>query len=148
MPPPTASPLPPPSAPDQTASATAADDTCASHGFHLWNGLFRGHGFAGLGLAHSASQVPSQQGPDYASPQPKFHPIPTHPVFEPLLAYPPPQLIDVGGSNPLRASRPPGSGIFGAGIFIPVASRFSAKDSRPLPTQEPIPAPPTPPPDR
>jgi len=58
-------------------------------------------GLAGAGGANGG--VPSQQGPDYVSPQPKFHPIPTRPVFEPVPAYPPTQLIEPGISNPLRS---------------------------------------------
>ena len=48
--------------------------------------------------------VPSQQHPDYYSPQPKFHPIPTRPAFEPLSSYPPLLPADPGMNNPLRAS--------------------------------------------
>jgi len=140
--------MPPPAAPAAPEATSTAAAPCAQHGCGLFHGLFSGRGVTGLGLAHGENQVPSQQGPDYASPQPKFHPIPTHPVFEPLLAYPPPQLIDVGGSNPLRASRSPGSGIFGGGVFFADSPRFSNRIPRLAPTQEPTPAPPTPPPDR
>jgi len=34
--------------------------------------------------------VPSQQQFDYLSPLPKFHPAPTHPVFETQMHYLPP----------------------------------------------------------
>jgi hypothetical protein len=45
--------------------------------------------------------VPSEQAPEYVSPQPKFHPIPTRPAFEPMLAYLPPELIEPSdGSSP------------------------------------------------
>jgi len=68
-----------------------------------------GHGLlAGLGgraVSLVTARVPSQQGPDYTSPQAKFHPIPTRPAFEPQFLYPPPQFIDPAGDNPLR---PPG----------------------------------------
>ena len=59
-------------------------------------------GFAGDG-------VPSQQAPEYVSPQPKFHPIPTRPAFEPQLAYLPPELIvpSDGNANPLRSIHGP-----------------------------------------
>jgi hypothetical protein len=56
------------------------------------------------GLGAGDNNVPSQQGPDYVSPQAKFHPVPTRPVFEPLPVYPPPQLIEPGMSNPLRST--------------------------------------------
>jgi hypothetical protein len=55
----------------------------------------------GMGANNS---VASQQGPDYVSPQPKFHPVPTRPAFEPQLAYPPTELIEPGTSNPLRST--------------------------------------------
>jgi hypothetical protein len=140
MPPPTATP------PAKIEGTSETADSCPPHGCKPRNGLFSGRGLAGLRLAHGENQVPSQQGPDYVSPQPKFHPVPVHPVFEPLLAYPPPQLIEVGG-NPLRPSRPKGPGIFGGAVFIPAASRFSAKDSGSPPLKEPTPALPTPPPE-
>ncbi len=60
-------------------------------------------GLAG-GIGAGNSNVPSQQGPDYMSPQAKFHPIPTRPVFEPQPAYPPVALIEPGISNPLRST--------------------------------------------
>jgi hypothetical protein len=44
--------------------------------------------------------VPSQQQYDYISPLPKFHPAPTHPVFEAQMHYLPP-------TNP--AALPPGA---------------------------------------
>ena len=56
-------------------------------------------GMDGIGANNA---VPSQQGPDYLSPQPKFHPVPTRPVFEPQVFYPPTELIEPAGSNPLR----------------------------------------------
>jgi hypothetical protein len=60
-------------------------------------------GFGGRqALGRGEGAVPSQQGPDYVSPQAKFHPCPTRPVFEPQLVYPPPQLIETADSNPLR----------------------------------------------
>jgi hypothetical protein len=37
----------------------------------------------GVFLSRAKGQVPSQQAYDYISPQPKFHPVPTRPVFEP-----------------------------------------------------------------
>jgi hypothetical protein len=49
------------------------------------------------------NSVPSQQGPDYSSPLAKFHPVPTRPVFEPMPAHPPTELIEPGISNPLRS---------------------------------------------
>jgi hypothetical protein len=45
-------------------------------------------------LKQAETSVPSRQGPDYVSPLAKFHPVPTRPVFEPQLAYPPLQLLD------------------------------------------------------
>jgi hypothetical protein len=56
--------------------------------------------------------VPSQQAPEYVSPQAKFHPIPTRPAFEPQLAYLPPELImsSDGIDNPLRTSHGPRHG--------------------------------------
>jgi len=61
-------------------------------------------GFLGGGGAGD-NNVPSQQGPDYLSPQAKFHPVPTRPVFEPTPAYPPTELIEPGiTSNPLRST--------------------------------------------
>jgi hypothetical protein len=38
--------------------------------------------------------VPSNQHAEYTSPLPKFHPVPTHPVFEPLPAYSPLASLD------------------------------------------------------
>jgi hypothetical protein len=79
------------------------------HGPGLHGRGIHGHGLlAGLGgraVSLATARVPSQQGPDYASPQAKFHPIPTRPAFEPQFVYPPPQFIDPAGDNPLR---PPG----------------------------------------
>src|SRR5262245_46213798 len=46
------------------------------------------------GLLARAGRAPSQQGPDYSSPQPKFHPAPTWPVFEPQITYAPVHLIE------------------------------------------------------
>jgi len=140
-------PMPPPTAPAKVEDKTATAESCGPHGCCLFGGLFGGRGFTGLGLAHNASQVPSQQGPDYVSPQPKFHPVPTRPVFEPQFAYPPPQPIEVGGSNPLRASRPTGPGLFGGGLFFADSPRLSSRISRVVPDQQPTAAP-TPPPDR
>jgi hypothetical protein len=56
--------------------------------------------------------VPSEQAPEYVSPQPKFHPIPTRPAFEPQLAYLPPELIvpSDGIGNPLRSMHGPPHG--------------------------------------
>jgi hypothetical protein len=36
----------------------------------------------------------SEQHADYVSPLPKFHPVPTRPVFEPLPDYPPVALLE------------------------------------------------------
>jgi len=58
----------------------------------------------GMGMGNGDNSVPTQQGPDYLSPQAKFHPVPTRPVFEPQLAYPPTELIEPGMSNPLRST--------------------------------------------
>src|SRR6185503_11514409 len=95
----------PPAACCCEAPAALDDDqvaACCSSG-----GACRLRGFGGrLGDGHSGGpngQVPSRQGPDYVSPQPKFHPVPTRPVFEPAPAYPPTQLIEPGISNPLRS---------------------------------------------
>ena len=68
---------------------------CAPHCCCLCKLLFPG--LAGGG-------VPSEQGPDYLSPHANFHPVPTRPVFEPLAVYPPTELLEPGGSNPLRYS--------------------------------------------
>ena len=134
-------PMPPPTPVAANDSTSKAELACAPHRCCLLNGLFGLDGSArlggGLGLAQRASQVPSQQGPDYLSPQASFHPVPTHPVFEPQLAYSPPQPIESAGSNPLR---PKGSGVFGGGVFISKAERSSARGSRPLLAQEPKPA--------
>jgi hypothetical protein len=66
------------------------------------------HGFRGLGgrlgTRHLANQTVGEQGPNYVSPAAKFHPCPTRPVFEPQLAYPPLQLVEAAGDNPLRPS--------------------------------------------
>jgi hypothetical protein len=56
----------------------------------------------GRGLARGAGLMPTQQGPDYVSPQAKFHPVPTRPVFEPQHGYLPVQLVEPADSNPLR----------------------------------------------
>jgi hypothetical protein len=55
-----------------------------------------------LGSRRAGAPRSWQQGPDYASPQAKFHALPTRPVFEPQLDYPPPDLIEPAGLNPLR----------------------------------------------
>jgi hypothetical protein len=47
------------------------------------------HGHSWLGRGHNEA-VPSQQQFDYLSPLPKFHPAPTHPVFEAQMHYLPP----------------------------------------------------------
>jgi hypothetical protein len=55
-----------------------------------------------LGLAHRLGdvhrrvheRVPSVQHADYVTPPPKYHPLPTHPVFEPQSFYSPPDLLD------------------------------------------------------
>jgi hypothetical protein len=97
--PPQAAPPPaePPPAEDCKPSAEVASE---AHRPVFSGGLLR-HG-GRLALRRSQGQVPSRQGPAYASPQAKFHPVPTRPVFEPEPAYPPLQLIEAAGSNPLR----------------------------------------------
>jgi hypothetical protein len=40
-----------------------------------------------MGAGGASGHVPSRQGPDYVSPQAKFHPVPTRPVFEPELVH-------------------------------------------------------------
>src|SRR5207253_5126901 len=102
-------PMPPPDAAPSNDISSTANVPCLPHRCCLLNGLF-GLGGGGLSLAQADNRVPSQQGPDYLSPQPKFSPVPTHPVFEPQLGYPPVQAIEAAGSNPLR---PKGSGVFG-----------------------------------
>jgi hypothetical protein len=57
-----------------------------------------------LGGMGGNNAVASQQGPDYLSPQPKFHPVPTGPVFETQPGYPPTELLEPGTSNPLRSA--------------------------------------------
>lgn len=56
----------------------------------------RGGGHLPL-LAHLPFQhpepVPTRQHYDYDSPTPKFHPVPTRPVFEPQPEYPPAHLL-------------------------------------------------------
>ena len=56
----------------------------------------------GPGLGGGDNSVPSEQGPDYLSPPAKFHPIPTRPVFESQAFYPPTELLEPAGGNPLR----------------------------------------------
>jgi hypothetical protein len=51
------------------------------------------------GLIHH-EPVPSKQHYDYDSPTPKFHPVPTRPVFEPQPEDPPPHLL--AGPMPRR----------------------------------------------
>jgi hypothetical protein len=87
--------------PDTAAFDANNGEACCPHGGgHCWGLRSRLAALFGIG----GEGVPSQQGPDYASPQPKFHPVPTHPVFEPQFTGPPPQLIEPAGSNPLRSS--------------------------------------------
>ena len=95
----------PPGLPANSIVPDGNDANCAScgppHGCCLGM-LFPG--LLGVGGAGDNS-VPSQQGPDYLSPQAKFHPVPTRPVFEPTPAYPPTELIVPGiTSNPLRST--------------------------------------------
>jgi hypothetical protein len=52
---------------------------------------FRGHP---AGAPGDRGPVPSEQHADYLAPHPRFHPVPTRPVFEPQPAYPPPLLLD------------------------------------------------------
>jgi hypothetical protein len=78
----------------------SAANHCARRGpFHRF---YLTRWFTGL----AGDGVPSEQAPEYASPQPKFHPIPTRPAFEPQLAYLPPALIvpSDGIGNPLRST--------------------------------------------
>ena len=67
------------------AAGKSANEACACSPRHRHGRL--GHGWLGRGR-HEA--VPSQQQYDYLSPLPKFHPAPTHPVFEPQAHYLPP----------------------------------------------------------
>jgi hypothetical protein len=94
----------PPMAPANCAGLDGNNGDCATGGPRHCSGLSTL--FLGLmgGIGSGNNNVPSQQGPDYVSPQPKFHPVPTRPVFEPLPGYPPPQLIEPGTSNPLRST--------------------------------------------
>jgi hypothetical protein len=71
-------------------NATDQEDHC-QHGGH-WS-LF----------AHGPwlhEPVPSKQHFDYVSPTPKYHPVPTRPVFEPQPEYPPPHQL--AGPEPRR----------------------------------------------
>jgi len=65
------------------------------------NHLHHGHLplLAHLGWRQHES-VPSKQHYDYVSPTPKFHPLPTRPVFEPQPEYPPPHPL--AGPMPRR----------------------------------------------
>jgi len=51
---------------------------------------------AGLFEMGGNGLVPAEQHADYLSPPPKFHPVPTRPVFEPLPTYGGPLLLDAG----------------------------------------------------
>jgi len=53
-------------------------------------------------LAKAEGKVPSRQHSDYISPLPKFHPVPTKPVFEPQPVYPPLELLDPPGQPHLQ----------------------------------------------
>jgi hypothetical protein len=55
---------------------------------------FRGHPDA---AAADHGPVPSEQHADYLAPHPRFHPVPTRPVFEPQPHYPPPLPLDPPG---------------------------------------------------
>ena len=69
---------------------------CGGHGHPpLLAWLHGGHG----GLGDDDDGVPSQQHDDYLSPLPKFHPVPTRPVFEPLPTYKPAVLLDPSGDQ-------------------------------------------------
>jgi hypothetical protein len=57
----------------------------------------------GLARLHLGATGGGQQGPDYVSPQARFHPVPTRPAFEPQLDYPQPELIEAADSGPPRA---------------------------------------------
>ena len=75
-----------------------ADASCEQRG-HL--PLHRGHLplLAHVGW-HTKEPVPTKQHYDYVSPSPKFHPLPTRPVFEPQPEYPPPHPL--AGPEPRR----------------------------------------------
>lgn len=55
-------------------------------------------------LAHGGylhhEPAPTEQKADYVSPTAKYHPVPTHPVFEPQPDYPPPHPLP--GPEPRR----------------------------------------------
>src|SRR5262245_38092179 len=85
-----------PCSPEDT-SACCPDATAHHCCGHRGRGLSSLVAFLGIGGAG----VSSDQGPDYISPQPKFHPVPTHPVFEPQLASAPLQSIEPAENNPL-----------------------------------------------
>lgn len=89
---------PPMLAPLNSAAPPHASHALA-HGHHLhgtW-ASFRSR----LRLHLPATGADGHQGPDYVSPQAKFHPVPTRPAFEPQLAYLPPELLEPGGKDPL-----------------------------------------------
>ena len=87
---------PPPILPQQ--GICGASNCGCSPGRHP---LLAHHGDGLAGLRHSLglfeptlNRVPTQQHADYVSPLPKFHPVPTRPVFEPQPIYPPLELLD------------------------------------------------------
>src|SRR5687768_12954608 len=96
------------------ADANAGSDAEAGHENESGNGHCSRRGpfhrfylakwFTGL----AGDGVPSEQAPEYVSPQPKFHPIPTRPAFEAQPAYLPTELIvPSDGNNPLRSMHGP-----------------------------------------
>ena len=120
----------PPVGRDETASAADGPPSDCSPPCAPLHRRWLSRLFPGL----AGGEVPSQQGPDYLSPQPKFHPVPTRPVFEPQLAYPPPQLIESAGAsppaNPLRSAAAHVPGDHGA-VVRPVSSRTASSPSAP-----------------
>jgi hypothetical protein len=79
--------LPPPAA---AASIKAANAKCENgDNQRIAKHSIVRHGHSWLGRRHNEA-VPSQQQFDYLSPLPKFHPAPTHPVFEAQMHYLPP----------------------------------------------------------
>ncbi len=89
---------PPPGAATCGEAAGQAKGPCPPGGCGLLSGhgaLLDGPWLTGWRGMNASGPVPAEQHADYVSPLPKFHPVPTRPVFEPLPAYGPPGLLDV-----------------------------------------------------